>query len=265
VGRDQGGAIIVNKFFGVILNASMAVAMNVNSCVSSFVTNFQTAYRPQLVKSYAAGDLVRLIQLFFSSSKMSVFLMSILSVPVIINIEYILSLWLGNVPDKCGLLISILMVDSFISAMFAPFWMTIFAMGNIKRYQIVEGGFILLNVPLMYIAFKVGLAIEWMYIIRIAVVIALFMYAIHYMRNKIEFPLRRYIKEISIPSIIVFCIPYTIVYLCGRYFVGFEKLLITSILFVAIYLPLYFFIALSSTEKVNILLYIKNYKKRLPI
>jgi hypothetical protein len=138
-------------------------------------------------------------------------------------------------------------------------------MGNIKRYQIVEGGFILLNVPLMYIAFKVGLAIEWMYIIRIAVVIALFMYAIHYMRNKIEFPLRRYIKEISIPSIIVFCIPYTIVYLCGRYFVGFEKLLITSILFVAIYLPLYFFIALSSTEKVNILLYIKNYKKRLPI
>jgi O-antigen/teichoic acid export membrane protein len=263
VGRDQGGAIIVNKFFGVILNASMAVAMNVNSSVSSFVNNFQTAYRPQLVKSYAAGDYPRLVQLFFTSSKMSVFLMSLLSVPVIINIEYILSLWLGNVPDKSGLLISILMVDSFISAMFAPFWMTIFAMGNIRKYQIMEGALILLNVPLMYIAFKAGLAIEWMYIIRIIVMVTLFMYAIHYMRNKIDFPLRRYIMEIISPSIIVLCLPYAIVYLCGQYFAGFEKLVITTILFVALYLPSYFFIALSSTEKVNILSYIKNYKKRL--
>lgn len=252
VGRDQGGIIIVNSFFGVALNASVSVATNVNGVVSSFVNNFQTAYRPQLVKAYALNDIKGVLKLFFMSSKISSFLMLILTIPVIINIDYLLHLWLGIVPEKCGLMIIILMIDSFISALFSPFWMTIFAMGNIKNYQLMEGFIVLLNVPFMFLAFAYDLGIEWMFIIRLFLVVCLFLYAIMYLRKTIQFPIYIYLINIVLPIVFVGIVSLFLTFIAVVSLSGISKIILSTIIYLSLFSPLFYTIALSSKEKSQI-------------
>lgn len=252
VGRDQGGAIIVNSFFGVTMNASIAVASNVSAAVSSFVNNFQTAYRPQLVKAYAMNDIKEVFSLMFLSSKISSFLMLIFTIPLILNIDYILQLWLGVVPEKSGLLITILMIDSFVNALFAPFWMTIYAMGDIRNYQLMEGFVVILNVPLMLLAFTVGFSIEWIFIIRLFLVLVLFVYAVRYLKRVIQFPVKNYIKDIVVHIVLVGLISLVVVLLIIDNWSGVSKLVLSTIIYLFQLLPLFYYLVLSKEERLQL-------------
>ncbi|WP_288651625.1 hypothetical protein [uncultured Parabacteroides sp.] len=263
VGRDQGGAIVVNSFFGVALNASVAVATNVNSIISSFVSNFQTAYRPQLVKAYAANDIKGMMFLFYLSSRISAFLILLFSIPVVANIDYLLQLWLGVIPEKSALIISILLLDSFVSALFAPFWMTIFAMGNIKKYQLAEGLIVLMNIPLMFFAFSDGLEIEWMYIIRIFLVGLLFAYAIVYLVKEIDFPILQYTKIIVLPISIVAVLSFIGTIYISSYFGGFFKICISIAAHTILFLPLFYTIVLTPKEKMQVVNLLLNKIRRI--
>lgn len=263
VGRDQGGAIVVNSFFGVALNASVAVAANVSSIISSFVSNFQTAYRPQLVKAYAANDIKGMMSLFYLSSKISAFLILLFSIPVVINIDYLLQLWLGVIPEKSGLIISILLLDSFVSALFAPFWMTIFAMGNIKKYQVTEGLIVLMNVPLMFFAFSDSLEIEWMYIIRVFLVGILFAYAIVYLVKDIDFPILQYTKVIVLPILIVAVLSFIGTTYTSLYFDGFFKICISIVAHAMLFLSLFYAIVLTPKEKMQVVNLLLNKIRRI--
>ena len=94
----QGGNMLLNIFYGVVVNAAMGITNQVNSAVYQFVSNFQTAFNPQIVKSYAENDRSYFIRLIFGASKMSYFLMLLLAVPVFLNIDFLLGVWLTNVP-----------------------------------------------------------------------------------------------------------------------------------------------------------------------
>ena len=113
--HTQGIAIVINLFFGTIVNAAQGISNQVNSIVNGFVQNFMTAMKPQVVKNYAAGNFTELQNLILSGSRFSFFLVSIFAIPIIIETPYLLSLWLKEVPTYTPIFIRLLMLITLIS------------------------------------------------------------------------------------------------------------------------------------------------------
>ena len=156
VGANQGSNILINIFYTVTVNATMGIANQVNVAVNNLVSSFQTAFQPQITKSYALGDFVGLNSLMQKASKLSFYLLYIVSFPLILNIHEILLLWLGNVPPFCEIFCILILIASMVNAIAGPLWMAIFATGNIKIYQIVISIIYLLDIPIVYLLFSIG-------------------------------------------------------------------------------------------------------------
>ncbi|WP_285815445.1 MATE family efflux transporter [Phocaeicola sartorii] len=148
--------IFFNLFIGITANAALGIANQVNSGMNLFLGNFTQAFRPQIIKSYAAKDFVYFYKMIFSASKMSFLLYLLVAVPIVINIDFILGIWLGEYPENtAGYLKAIVMFylfDSFQN----PFVTAVHATGNIKYHQIIIGTIKLLAIPAMYLSFKFG-------------------------------------------------------------------------------------------------------------
>lgn len=154
VGYTQGLNILLNLFFGPIVNASRGIAVQIQGAVMQFFKNFQVAVRPQIIKSYAQGDYSYLHKLVLSCSRYSFYLMLIVSLPVLSQTEYLLQLWLGAVPDHCVAFIQIMMFVGMNYTFNTPTTMALHATGNIKRFQIIEGTMLLSVVPISYFLLK---------------------------------------------------------------------------------------------------------------
>ena len=113
VGAKQGTNILINLFFNVTVNAAVGIANQVRNAVYGFVTSFQTAFNPQIVKLYASGEHDNLLSLIYRSSKFSYYLLLILSLPIVIFCEDILSLWLVEVPDYAVVFTQLVVITSF--------------------------------------------------------------------------------------------------------------------------------------------------------
>lgn len=167
--RDQGGKILVNLFAGTAVNAARGVAMQLNGAVQGFVTNFMTAVNPQITKSYASGDHGYMFYLISKSSRMSYFLLYILALPVLFNTEYILDLWLKDVPDHSALFVRLFLVYTLSESLSNPLVTAQLATGKIRNYQLVVGGLQLLNIPVSYAFLKMGAMPEVTVMVAIAV------------------------------------------------------------------------------------------------
>ena len=154
--KDQFSNIILNGFFGTTINAARGIAMQVNSAITSFATNFFMAISPQIIKQYAAGNLEQSQKLVYAGSRYSFYLLSILTIPVIINIDYILKVWLGNVPDYTAEFLIITLTSSLIYSLTNATTTALQATGNIKVFQIGVSVILLLELPLAYIILKLG-------------------------------------------------------------------------------------------------------------
>jgi O-antigen/teichoic acid export membrane protein len=152
VANQQGTNIVLNMFTNVTVNAAMGIANQVNSAVYSFVSNFQTAFNPQLVKSYAAGEKEKFDTLIIRSAKLSFILMWFIVLPLYLNCEFVLTLWLKNVPKYAVDFVRLILIWSLIESINGPLYMAIQATGKIKFYQIIIGIINLSNLPLVILA-----------------------------------------------------------------------------------------------------------------
>ncbi len=150
IARGQGSNILLNLFFGTVLNATYGITMQVQGTVQTFVTNFQMAVNPQIIKQYAAGDKDECIKLIFQSAKFSYFLLFIISTPIIFNIDFILELWLMNPPKYTSVFVNLGLINSLIDCISVPLMIGAQATGNIKWYQIILGTFIFMCMPISY-------------------------------------------------------------------------------------------------------------------
>lgn len=155
--RNQGIDVLMNVFFGVTINAAKGLCNQVQNAVYQFVTNFQSAVNPQLTKSVAQHDLVRTHTLIFQGSRFSFYLLMLLSVPLILHIQYVLSLWLVEVPDFTVYFIQWTMVYLLFDTQSRFLITSIMAVGKIRNYQIVVGGIKILALPIVYVCFKLGI------------------------------------------------------------------------------------------------------------
>ena len=152
--NTQGINLILNVFFGPVVNAARGIAMQVQGAMAQFVTNFQTAINPQITKSYANAEYKRMHSLLHLSSKFSYFLMLIMSVPVYIEAPVILKWWLNTVPDNTVVYLRIILVYSVFATLTNPLWISVLATGNLKRYQLFDNIVQASVLPLSYIVFK---------------------------------------------------------------------------------------------------------------
>ena len=159
VGSNQGTNILVNIFHSVTANAAMGVGHQVNSALTGLVSNFQTAFKPQITKSYAAGDYDYLTSLTCYAAKISFFLLFIVSLPIMLNIDWVLQLWLGKVPAYAGSLCVVFIVASLCNAVSAPLWMNIFATGHIRGYQLGLSAVYVAELVAVYVLFRLGVSL----------------------------------------------------------------------------------------------------------
>lgn len=228
VGAQQGVNILLNVFYGVSINAAMGVANQVSSAINSFVSSFQTAFNPQIVKSYAANDQSGFISLIFQASKFSYYLLYAITLPVILNIDIILNIWLKNVPSHSAFFIILILMFLLIDAISAPLWMSVQATGKIKNYQILMGAIIILNLPLSYICLKLGYIPESVLIIRVFINFTIFIVRIFYLRIKIKLPTKLYFEEVIFKVALVTLLSIPLPLLISYYTSNFNGLVLTS-------------------------------------
>ena len=169
VGYTQGINLLLNIFFGPAINAARGIAVQVQNAVYGFVRSFQTAVNPQITKSYAIGDLKSMHLLIYRSSKLSFYLTLMLSLPIIIETPYVLSLWLNIVPDYTVAFCRLTFISCMIESISKPFMIGASATGKIKKYHLIIGSILLLIVPVSYIFLKLGFEPIIVYIIDILI------------------------------------------------------------------------------------------------
>lgn len=171
----QGVNILLNIYFGPVVNAARGIAFQIKGAIISFVQNFQMALNPQIIKSFAINDITYMHQLTFQGSKFSFYLLLILSLPVLFETEFILNLWLKVVPDYTIVFTRLIILNILIDSISGPLMTAAQATGKIKLYQGVVGGVLLLNLPLSYVFLIFGYSPETTFIIGIFIsIIALF-------------------------------------------------------------------------------------------
>lgn len=166
--RDQGGNIILNLFYGPLVNAAHGIAIKVNSVVQQFVSNFMTALNPQIMKSYASGDNQYMMTLIFTGARFSFYLLLLISLPLLLNTHFVLELWLKQVPEHSVVFVQLVLLLSLHETLANPLITAMLATGRIKKYQIFAGGANLLNLPVSYIFLFMGYAPEVVFIVAIS-------------------------------------------------------------------------------------------------
>lgn len=195
----QGVSMIANIFYGVIINAAMEITNQVNGAISMFVNNFQTSFRPQIMKSYAAKQFEDMRQLTYKASKVSFFLLYLISVPIMLNMDFILKLWLETVPDYSASFCRLLIWYSYFEALGMPLVMVIMSTGYNKNYQIFVSLAISLNVLLTWVFLSLGYLPEWIFYIKIAVSFVVISVRLFFAEKQASVSYKRFLLHSLVP------------------------------------------------------------------
>lgn len=155
--KGQGLNIVLNLFFGTVVNAARGIAAQIMNAVNQFISSFQMAFRPQLTKLYSSGDYEAALRLYHSATKLSFFLIYTISLPILLETPQILHIWLGNnVPEYTVIFTRLILLTAFVSAFANPTSCIVYAAGNIKVFNIVVSTVNLMIVPVAYLFLKLG-------------------------------------------------------------------------------------------------------------
>lgn len=214
--RNQGNNVLINMFFGTVVNAAYAVCMQVNNAVTQLSSNFMTSVNPQITKYYAQNKIQECVSLMFRSSRMSFFLTWILASVLLMNAEYILQLWLADVPEYTVTFVQLILLMSLIESVSVPLITGMLATGNIRNYQFVVGGFQMLNIPLSYTALKLGAPASAPLTIAAGISVLCLISRLIMLKKLIPFSVITFIKYVICRDLIVvitsMLVPFTIVF-----------------------------------------------------
>lgn len=216
ISAQHGINLVLNFFCGVGLNAAAGIAHQVTSAMYGFISNFQTAFNPQIVKLYAQKQLNDYFNLIFRASKFSFLLFWLISVPVFLYAPMLLEFWLDEVPPHAVSFCRVILIYLLIDALNGPLWTAVNATGKIRIYQILMSGIILCNIPVAILLLWFGLAPELVWISKIIFNIIAMIVRWGYLRRIVGFPYCKYITNVIIPLLLVIfltIIPLSILYL----------------------------------------------------
>lgn len=248
--RDQGGNIILNLFFGPTVNAARAIAIKVNSVLTGFVTNFMTALNPQITKSYASGDIDNMMNLLTQGARLSFYMLLLLSLPVLLNTNYLLVAWLKLIPEHTVSFVQLTLILAMHECLAYPLTTAMLATGKIKKYQIVAGGLNLMNLPIAYICLCLGMIPESIVIVAIVFSVLVQLVRLGLLKSMIKLNVIHFILKvygnITIVTVIAIFIPYFVNKTMEE---GFIRFFLISVLALITTLASEFFVGCTKEER----------------
>lgn len=194
--QGQGVNILLNMFFGTVVNAARGIAFQVNAIILQFVHNFQVAVNPQIVKLYASGQKDEMINLVLNNSKFAAYLFLIIAIPAFIEIEFVLKIWLGNYPDYAPIFLRIIIIQSLIQTMNRPVVMAIHAVGKMKAINLTSGSALLLILPVSYVLLKFGCSPVTIFLVNIIPWLFELLFGLYWLRKYMDFPMLEFYKKV---------------------------------------------------------------------
>ena len=232
--RDQGGNIVINLFCGPAVNAARGIAYQVNTAINGFVSNFMMALNPQITKSYASGNRDYMMTLIFQGARFSFYILLLLSLPVIINAHYILTLWLKIVPEHTTQFVQLVLIFAMSESISYPLITAMLATGKIRNYQIIVGGLQIMNLPLSYVLLRLGHIPETVLIVAICISQCCLAARLYMLRGMIGLSIRQYLSKVYFNVISVTILSAIIPYIVARYlnetFIDFILICIVSVI-----------------------------------
>jgi len=248
--RGQGINIILNLFFGPIVNAARGVAFQVDAAISNFYTSFFTAVKPQIIKLYAQGNNKEMLNLIYRSSRFCYFLVLIVAVPVLLETPYILKLWLVDIPDYTILFTRIIIATTMIDSITLSLSASADATGNIRNYQLIIGSILLMNVPLCWLVLKLGFPPQSAMYVVLGISIVILFIKTFFARKMVNLSIKAFFNKviftIMIVTLVSFLAPIIIVSFINS---GFFRLCITIATTLSWSAISIFLIGLSKNEK----------------
>lgn len=199
----QGLNMLLNVFFGPVVNAARAIAVQVQNAIQQFVNNFQMALNPQITKTYAKNEMDKMHKLMFRSARFSFYLLFFLSLPVLFETNFILTIWLKVVPENTVVFLRIMICTSLIYTLANPLIIANQATGKVKKYQAVCGSILLLILPISYIVIKLGFPAYSVFIVHFVMESITQLARMIMLRPLIGIRIREYFKYIYAPVILV--------------------------------------------------------------
>jgi O-antigen/teichoic acid export membrane protein len=253
--KNYGINIILNLFFGPIVNAARAVAYQIRNTALSFAQNMTTALRPQITQNYAAKNLERMFSIAFRGSKFSFFLVFLISLPIILTADGLLGLWLGLVPENAAIFTILVLIANMIEVISLPLVTVAMATGNIKKYEIVIGIVGIQNILLSYILLHIGYGAIFVFIINIIIELALLFSRIILLKSLVGLSMTKYSEDVLIPIMLVSGVSLFLSFLVKTIVSNYLLMFITVLLIVLVSIVV---IGLDSVERQSIVTYFFN-------
>lgn len=218
MGQSTGVDLVINIFCGTLVNGARGIATQVNGFVNKFVTNFQIALNPQIVKTYASGNIEDMSKLVIKGAEYSTYLFLFLGIPLFVEIEFVLDLWLGQVPEHSVTFMRIVMVESLFRTMGNPTITAMHATGQMKMLNITVGVLLLTIVPQSYILFKLGFSSELVLIFNIIPWILCIPLRLYWLRKYTEkrFPIGVFLYKVVLKGTLLAFSMYVLPYLVSN-------------------------------------------------
>lgn len=202
--RNPGINVIMNLFFGPVVNAARGIAFQINGVISSFAQNFMTAVDPQIIKNYAKGENAAFQALLYSAAKMSFFLLLVLILPFAWNVDYVLGLWLGEPPKYTSLFAILVLTEALTDTLTNSLSTGVQATGKIRAYQLIVGGMSLSIFPLAYLALELWPAPVIPFLISIGMTAAMGIGRMIMIKRLCPFlSLGTYVREVLAPAVMI--------------------------------------------------------------
>lgn len=263
----QGLNILINIFGGPAVNAARGLAVQIQNVVTKFVSNFQTAVNPQIIKLYATGQLKDLYQLIFLSAKYSFFLIYLIIVPLIINVETVLHWWLKTVPSALPVFLNIILIITLVDSLSTPLMKSADASGKIKQYHIIVGCFLMLILPLSYIVLKCGAPLYSVFIVHLLFSVTALFIRLMILKGLIGIVPMDYLKAVVIPitKVTIISIACIVVINYCEYPNKITKFIFSSVLITLLNLIAMWYMGTSTQEKTMLVNKYKQFKKKFCI
>lgn len=260
---DSGVNILLNMFFGPVVNAARAISSQVNAALYNFSSNFFKAINPQITKSYGRGDYDSLYSLFYRSSKYGFFLFWIFMLPILFSADTLLTVWLTDVPEYTSVFTCIILVTSLISTLNNPAWTMALAVGNLKKYMGIGSLFFLLIFPFSYIFLELGYSPISVFVITFVFRTIQHIVQMIILHGYVKYSYSDYFSLVIRPILVVISVTSVITYLLRLYLDG--SFLITMLFCITSFLVslgVIWFLGINRREKNFILDVVKTQIKK---
>ncbi len=260
---NQGIAVIFNLYYALVVNAALGITNQVTNTIATFVNNVQLAFRPQLLQSYSYSDKSVFLQLLYNSSKWSFYLIMLVGIPFICNLDWIMKIWLVNVPEYAVQFVFILFFFLVIDTVGVPLFYALEAEGHIKKFQICNSMMMLLNFLIAWLFCYLALSPVYAILSKLVTNVVVYFIKVYFLKKNTScFNLASYYQNCLKPIFRVSIFLFAFFYVFYTPTSNISHFATSSVCFLAIYPVIVILLGMNNEERTTVKKIVFNHGRR---